>query len=280
MPVLGDTTIEPTRPSPWPCPAPANATSPDARALGTIPTTTRPDALHQRRPVTEGNSGTTNAVFTVSLSAAEPGRRHRQLRDRDGTATAGSDYTATIRHPHLRRRRDQQDGDRAGPRRHRARGRRDLHRDPLRRDERDHRRRPGRRHDHERRRAPRRRSRINDVTVTEGNSRHDERRLHGDASRPPARRPSRVSYATANGTATAGSDYVAASGTLTFAAGETSKTLTRPVLGDTDLEPDETFAVTLCAARSARRSAEPRVSARSPTTTRWYCRPCPSTVSR
>ncbi len=34
-----------------------------------------------------------------------------------------------------------------------------------------------------------------------------------------------LNYATANGTATAGSDYVAGSGTLTFAPGETSKTI-------------------------------------------------------
>ena len=41
-----------------------------------------------------------------------------------------------------------------------------------------------------------------------------------------------VDYATSNGTATAGSDYTAASGTLTFSAGDTSKTFTVPVLGD------------------------------------------------
>ena len=39
-----------------------------------------------------------------------------------------------------------------------------------------------------------------------------------------------VAYATADGTATAGSDYTAASGTLSFAAGETSKTVSVPVL--------------------------------------------------
>ncbi|WP_200376899.1 beta strand repeat-containing protein [Thiocystis violacea] len=54
-----------------------------------------------------------------------------------------------------------------------------------------------------------------------------------------------VNYATANGTATAGSDYTAAAGTLTFAAGETSKTVTVPVIGDTTFEPNETFSVTL-----------------------------------
>ena len=54
-----------------------------------------------------------------------------------------------------------------------------------------------------------------------------------------------VAYATADATATAGSDYTAANGMLTFAAGETSKTVRVPVLTDTLPEEDETFAVTL-----------------------------------
>ena len=41
-----------------------------------------------------------------------------------------------------------------------------------------------------------------------------------------------VNYATANGTAMAGSDYTATSGTLTFAAGETTSTITVAVAGD------------------------------------------------
>ena len=54
-----------------------------------------------------------------------------------------------------------------------------------------------------------------------------------------------VGYATANGTATAGSDYTAASGTLTFAPGVTSQKITVAVAGDTVVEPDETVTVTL-----------------------------------
>ncbi|MGI8436352.1 MAG: Calx-beta domain-containing protein [Chthoniobacterales bacterium] len=57
---------------------------------------------------------------------------------------------------------------------------------------------------------------------------------------------STVDYATQDGTATtADSDYVAASGTLTFAANETTKTVTVQVNGDTKFEPDETFMVAL-----------------------------------
>jgi hypothetical protein len=55
-----------------------------------------------------------------------------------------------------------------------------------------------------------------------------------------------VNYATADGTSTAADhDYVAASGTLTFAAGGTTKTITIQVSGDTIGEPDETFFVNL-----------------------------------
>jgi glucose/arabinose dehydrogenase len=54
-----------------------------------------------------------------------------------------------------------------------------------------------------------------------------------------------VHYATSDGTATAGSDYTAASGTLTFAAGEASKTFTVPVLDDTAAEGSETVTLTL-----------------------------------
>src|SRR4029450_8168160 len=42
-----------------------------------------------------------------------------------------------------------------------------------------------------------------------------------------------VNYATADGTATAGSDYQPFSGTLVFAPGETTKTVLVPIVGDT-----------------------------------------------
>ena len=63
--------------------------------------------------------------------------------------------------------------------------------------------------------------------------------------------PVTVDYATANGTATAGSDYQAASGTLTFAPGETSKTITVLVNGDRLAEPNETFFVNLSSPTNA-----------------------------
>jgi hypothetical protein len=55
-----------------------------------------------------------------------------------------------------------------------------------------------------------------------------------------------VDWATADGTATeAGNDYTGKSGTLHFAAGETSATVVIPVIGDVASEADETFTVTL-----------------------------------
>ncbi len=54
-----------------------------------------------------------------------------------------------------------------------------------------------------------------------------------------------VGYSTANGTAAAGTDYTAGSGTLTFAAGTTTQQIKVNVIGDTTVEPDETFTVTL-----------------------------------
>ncbi|MFO0848284.1 MAG: Calx-beta domain-containing protein [Gemmataceae bacterium] len=60
-----------------------------------------------------------------------------------------------------------------------------------------------------------------------------------------------VNYATANGTAAAGTDYRSAAGTVTFAPGETSKTVTVVVYGDRLPEPDETFVVNLSGATNA-----------------------------
>ena len=54
-----------------------------------------------------------------------------------------------------------------------------------------------------------------------------------------------VSYATANDTATAGTDYTAASGTLTIAAGDTSGTISVSITEDGVDEDDETFTVSL-----------------------------------
>ena len=60
-----------------------------------------------------------------------------------------------------------------------------------------------------------------------------------------------VDYATSDGTADAGDDYTAKSGTLTFSAGQTSKTISVSIDDDIENESDETFTVTLSNASGA-----------------------------
>ena len=67
-----------------------------------------------------------------------------------------------------------------------------------------------------------------------------------------ASEPVTVDYATADGTAQAGQDYTATDGTLTFAAGETQKTVSVAVLDDAHDEGEETLTLTLSNASGAR----------------------------
>ena len=67
----------------------------------------------------------------------------------------------------------------------------------------------------------------------------------------PATQTVTVDWATADDTATAGSDYTANSGTLTFAQGESSKTITIAILNDSIDEGSETFFVNLSNASGA-----------------------------
>ena len=60
-----------------------------------------------------------------------------------------------------------------------------------------------------------------------------------------------VDYATANGSASTGDDYTAASGSLTFNAGETSKTIQVSIIDDTVVDDNETLTVTLSNASGA-----------------------------
>ena len=57
--------------------------------------------------------------------------------------------------------------------------------------------------------------------------------------------PFTVDYATVNGTAVAGQDYVRTHGTLAFAAGELSRSFEVPIINDGILEADENFRVVL-----------------------------------
>jgi|GEM_PF-4864338 len=60
-----------------------------------------------------------------------------------------------------------------------------------------------------------------------------------------------VNFVTISGTAVVGSDFSHGSGTLTIPAGAMARTISVPVLGDTTIEPDETFSVHLSSAVGA-----------------------------
>jgi hypothetical protein len=91
---------------------------------------------------------------------------------------------------------------------------------------------------------------IDDVSVSEGNAGTTNAAFTVTLSAAAAGAVT-VNYATADATAAAGTDYAASSATLTFAAGETTKSVTITVNGDTAVEVSETFVVNLSAASGA-----------------------------
>ena len=92
---------------------------------------------------------------------------------------------------------------------------------------------------------------VADITVDEGDSGRTLAVFTITLSRGSSR-PVTVAYATRGGSATAGTDFVATSGTLTFAPGEHTRTVSVPVIGDTRREPDEQFILELSNAQNAR----------------------------
>ncbi len=88
---------------------------------------------------------------------------------------------------------------------------------------------------------------INDVSVTEGDSGSQNATFTVNLSNPSNINVT-VNYSTANDSAGDGSDYSGVSGTLTFTPGQTSQTINVPVLGDTLDEDDERFFVNLSGA--------------------------------
>jgi predicted extracellular nuclease len=85
---------------------------------------------------------------------------------------------------------------------------------------------------------------ITDVTIVEGNSGVTYAVFTVTLDNPPTA-PVTFDYATSSGTATAGSDYLAVSGQISFGVGETVKTISVPIVGDSVSEGNETFTVTL-----------------------------------
>jgi hypothetical protein len=87
---------------------------------------------------------------------------------------------------------------------------------------------------------------ISNATGAEGNKKQNTVLTFTVTLSAPSDQPVTVSFRTADGTAsTRDGDYVARTGTLTFAPGETTKTITIEVKGDSKREGDETFYVDL-----------------------------------
>jgi uncharacterized repeat protein (TIGR01451 family) len=91
---------------------------------------------------------------------------------------------------------------------------------------------------------------ISDATVTEGNSGTTIAELTVSLSGGSTSTVS-VVLATGDGTATAGSDYDAASGTLSFSPGSVQRTVSVAVGGDTTVEANETFVVNVSSPTNA-----------------------------
>jgi hypothetical protein len=192
--------------------------------------------------LTEGNSGTRAATFTVTLSAPSAYPVTVQYATANGTAAAGSDYqawsgilsipagstTGTITVPVIGDRLPEpnetftvnlssptnatiDDGQGIGT---------ILDNEP--------------------------RISISDVSKTEGNGKKSTLFTFTVTLSAAYDQPVTVSFQTVNGTATTGdSDYVARTGMLTFAPGETTKTITIDVKSDRKTEADEYFYLDL-----------------------------------
>jgi pimeloyl-ACP methyl ester carboxylesterase len=198
--------------------------------------------------VTEGNTGTTNAVFTVGLSKTAAGSVSVAYATAAGTATATTDYTSrsgtltfpagttsqTIAVPVVGDTLPEGNETFAVNLSNATGG--TLSRDHA----------VGTILDDDG--APN--LSITDVSVSEGNSGVANARFTVTLSAGPSSTVT-VAYATTGGTATPGVDFQTTSGTLSFGTGVTSRTIDVPIKGDVIPEPSETFLVQLSAPTGA-----------------------------
>ncbi len=201
--------------------------------------------------VTEGNSGTTNATFAVTLSAASSSTVTVKYDTANGTATSGSDYQAASGTVTFA------PGDTSKPVTITVNGDTDAESNetfavnlsvPTNATIADAQGLGTITNDDTASTPPN--VTINDVSVVEGNSGTTDAIFTVSLSAVSSSTVT-VNYATADNTATAGSDYQAKSGVLTFNPGETSKTISVAVNGDVVYEPNETFTVHLSGATNA-----------------------------
>ncbi len=86
---------------------------------------------------------------------------------------------------------------------------------------------------------------VGDATVIEGNGPSNRFIVVPVFLAAASSSPITVHYATANGTAVAGQDYVSQGGILTFAPGVTQQSLFIEVIGDTAIEGNQTLSIVL-----------------------------------
>ena len=92
---------------------------------------------------------------------------------------------------------------------------------------------------------------INDVSILEGNS-GTKALVFTVTLAESWPEQVMIDYATSSGTATSGLDFQAKTGTITFAPGELTKTISINIIGDQGYEPNETFNVNLTRAVNAK----------------------------
>jgi uncharacterized protein (TIGR03437 family) len=250
----------------WPAAAPSNTTADFRKAGGCVDTsengadffTASPNPRNSSSPagdckpditindvtVTEGNTGTVNATFTVTLSAASANTVTVDYATADGSATAPADYQSTNGTLTFNPGDTTKtitvlvNGDTTSEQNETffvnltspgnatisdAQGQGTITNDDA--------------------APPTPTLFINDVSVAEGNGGTSVATFTVTLT-PTSSSTVTVNYATANGTATtAGNDYQAASGQLTFNPGDTTKTIDVTINGDKTVEPDETFNV-------------------------------------
>lgn len=242
--VLGDLLNEPDEAFFVDLENPVNATIADAQATGTITNDDPVPAIYIGDvSVVEGNTGTRSAIFAVTLSAESAQDVSVDFATADDTATAGSDYASsagTLEFPagtvsqmvSVLVNGDTTDElaetffvDLANPVNATLADARAV--GTIIGDDGDV-----------------SQINLNDASVAEGNAGTVTLSfaLTLDVASDQV---ITVDWATSDGTAAAGTDYTAATGTATFAIGETMTTIDVGVLGDTLHEPNETLTLTL-----------------------------------
>lgn len=253
VPIVGDELVESDETFFVNLTNPTNATITTAQGIGTItnddttPTSTLPGLTIANTSIAEGNSGITNAVFTVNLSAASTETVTVGYTTADDTALSESDYTATsglltfepgqtsqtIQVPIVGDELVESDeaffinlADPTNATITTAQAIGSIINDDVTTP------------------PPPLELTIADVTMMEGNRGTTDAVFTVSLSAPSSEIVT-VDYTTADGTALVGSDYLTANGTLSFSPGETSQTLSIPVVGNRRAELDETFLVNL-----------------------------------